>query len=102
MEKIAHEGVVPCADATMPNTAITTGEEKGEGFYCAAKTLVPDLKYDSSTTIKTRLCKEWGCDDWKSGYRRGIKFPPLEELRARFDDRHGRQEWPEVEDWGGA
>ena len=44
VEKIAHEGMVPCADATMPNTAITTGEEKGEGFYCAAKTLVPDLK----------------------------------------------------------
>ena len=46
---------------------------------------------------------DWGCKTWKSGYRRGIEFPALEELRAMFDRRHGPQDWPaEFVDWEGA
>ena len=102
VETIAHDGVVPASDANMPNIAITSGEDHDEGFYCRARALVPDLKFIRSTMIARTLKESWGCHSWKSGYRRGIEFPPLDELRARFDDRHGRQEWPEVEDWGGA
>jgi hypothetical protein len=50
-----------------------------------------------------KLKDAWGCDKFKSGNVRGIKFPPLSELRDRFDKRHGKQDWPAIrdgEDWG--
>jgi hypothetical protein len=104
VEILAHDGILPCADASDPAIAITTGEGKGEGFYPAARTLSPDLKHQSSQIIAVSLHKDWGCSPWKSGYQRGIKFPPLLELRDRFDQRHGKQNWP-VEhgpiEWGG-
>jgi hypothetical protein len=59
-----------------PDIAITTGEEKGEGFYCAARSLVPDLKYESSIVLANKLKAEWGCAAWKSGeFRHGIRTP---------------------------
>ena len=61
---------------------MTSGEEDGNGFYAKARTLAPDLKYDSSIVISAALKRNWGCEPWKSGYERGIKFPPLAELRA--------------------
>ena len=104
VEILAHDGILPCADASDPGITITTGEDKGEGFYSAARKLAPDLKHLSSQIIAVSLRKEWGCTRWKSGYQRGIQFPPLPELRDRFDKRHGKQEWP-VEpgptEWGG-
>jgi len=94
VEILAHDGILPCSDASDPSIAITSGEDKGEGFYPAARKLAPDLKHLSSQIIAVTLHKEWGSDRWKSGYQRGIKFPPLPELRDRFDRRHGKQEWP--------
>jgi hypothetical protein len=100
IEIIAHDGVVPATDSVGPNIAITTGEEKGEGFYAAAKIMVPDLKHLSSIGIAKALRKEWGCKLWKSGYRRGIEFPSLPGLRDLFDKKHGNQEWPDIHQWG--
>lgn len=105
IEILAHNGILPCADASDPSITITTGEDKGEGFYPAARTLSPDLRHQSSQIIAVSLQKDWGCTRWKSGYQRGIQFPPLPELRERFDKRHGKQDWP-VEsgptvEWGG-
>ena len=77
VEIVAQSGIPPAAHATHPNVAITSGEENGNGFYPKAKSLVPDLKYDSSIVISTALKKDWGCEPWKSGYERGVKFPPL-------------------------
>ena len=37
VEMIAYSGTVPAADITHPNVAVTTGEDKGEGFYCGAR-----------------------------------------------------------------
>jgi hypothetical protein len=105
VEIIAHGGILPAVHSIYTDVAVTTGEEKGEGFYPAAKSLVPDLKYDSSIVISNRL-KDWGCDAWKSGYQRGLKFPPLAELREAFDRRHGPQAWPvadgEMVEWSGS
>jgi Mesyanzhinovviridae DNA primase len=103
VEILAHDGILPCADASDPSITITTGEDKGEGFYPAARKLAPDLKHLSSQIIAVSLRKDWGCSRWKSGYQRGIKFPTLTELRERFDKRHGKQEWPVEPDpieWG--
>jgi uncharacterized protein DUF5906 len=103
IEILAHDGILPCADASDASITITTGEEKGEGFYPAARKLAPDLKHVSSQIIAVSLQKDWGCSRWKSGYQRGIKFPTLTELRERFDKRHGKQEWPvePIIEWGG-
>ena len=102
VEIIAHGGTVPSADPTYSNIAITTGEDKGEGFYCGARSLVPELRHDSSIVVAKALKEEWGCKTWKSGYRRGIEYP-LADLRARFDRKHGRQDWPaDVLDWEGS
>jgi hypothetical protein len=81
---------------------VTTGEDERTGFYYSVRILVPDLKYDSSIVIANRL-KEWGCEPWKSGNQRGIRFPALADLRLRFDRKHGPQGWPASEgqepDW---
>jgi hypothetical protein len=102
IEQICHDGILPSAHTIHPNVAVTTGEEEHRGFYYAARTLVPDLRYDSSIVIANRL-KEWGCEPWKSGYQRGIRFPALADLRLRFDCKHGPQDWPTSEggelDW---
>ena len=102
---MAHSGILPAAHAQHPNVAVTSGEENGNGFYPKARSLAPDLKYDSSIVISAALKKEWGCESWKSGYERGIKFPPLTQLRKAFDERHGKQAWPTygdmpARDWG--
>jgi Family of unknown function (DUF5906) len=101
VEMIAHGGVVPNVHTLHANVAVTTGEERGEGFYCSARSLVPDLKHNSSIVIANTLKKEWGCHPWKSGNQRGIQFPTLTELRDLFDKRHGRQDWQDpAADWG--
>ena len=99
VERLAEDGVLPSSDVAYSNVAITTGEEKGEGFYYQARRIVPELKYIGSIVIKKTLKSEWGCEDWKSGYRRGIKFPLLAGLRTKFDQKHGAQDWSEVRDW---
>jgi hypothetical protein len=101
IEQIAHDGRLPSAHTVHVNVAVTTGEEDLKGFYHHARTLVPDLRYDSSIVIASKLKDEWGCGPWKSGYQRGITFPPLAELRARFDAKHGPQDWPGASDGGG-
>jgi len=108
VEVIAHSGILPAAHGQHANVAVTSGEENGDGFYPKARTLAPDLKYDSSMVISAALKRDWGCEPWKSGYERGIKFPPLKQLRAAFDKKHGPQDWPkptrpgQEQDWGAA
>ena len=83
-----------------------SGEEKGQGFYCAARTLVPDLKHSSSIVIGDALKADWGCVPWKDSHKRGLRFLSLAKLRELFDKKHGKQEWPvidgEMSDWSAA
>jgi hypothetical protein len=100
IENIAHGGVLPSAHSIQHNIAITTGEERGEGFYPAARAIAPDLKHVAFQVIADTLSKQWGCKRWHSGSTRGIQFPSLAELRALFDRRHGAQDWPpDIVDW---
>ena len=92
IEIVASQGELPCAHAGHANIAITSGEERGEGFYAASKKLVRDLGYSSAEVI-SRALKDWGCKKWRDAARRGIEFPPLGDLRKMFDERHGAQEW---------
>ena len=103
VEMIAHSGTLPAADIAHPAVAITTGEEKGEGFYHDARQMVPELRHDGSIVVKKTLKDAWKCEDWKSGYRRGLRFPPLATLRTLFDERHGPQDWDNnIKDWEAA
>jgi hypothetical protein len=54
----------------------------------------------SALTVSKRLCKDWGCVTERkreSGgaciRTSGIQWPPLDELRQRFIDKFGPQEW---------
>jgi phage/plasmid primase-like uncharacterized protein len=99
VEIIATEGSVPCSHLLYRDIAVTTGEGAGKGFYAHAKNLVPELRFVSSTIIATTLVEQWGCERWKSGNDRGVRFPPLAKLRAAFDARHGPQSWEAPEVW---
>jgi hypothetical protein len=104
IEIICHDGGLPCSHVSHCDVAVTSGEEKGEGFYHAARTLVSDLKHVSSIVIGNELKAKWQCTSWKAGNQRGIRFPSLAHLRELFDKRHGNQDWPaiagEVIEWG--
>jgi hypothetical protein len=99
IETIAHEGRLPAAHSSYHDIAVTSGEEDGDGFYTKARTLVPDLKYLGSIVLSNKLKDEWGCTTWHSGNLRGLRFLPLDELRKKFDERHGKQDWPEADGW---
>jgi Family of unknown function (DUF5906) len=105
IESMCHEGVLLAAHVTRPNVAVTAGEERDSGFYVAAKKLAPDLRRVPSVVIRRLLKSEWGCQEWRVSSERGLTFPSLTELRARFDSKHGPQDWPDdpmgkVRDWG--
>jgi hypothetical protein len=102
VEHLAHDGILPWAHGANPRIAVTTGEDKGDGFYPAARRFAPDLKHKSAIIIARDLNEQWGCKSWHSGSQRGIEFPPLQKLRDLFDRRHGKQVWPPIEDWGTA
>ena len=99
VEHLARDGQLPCANLTFPNVAVTSGEADNKGFYVAARNLVPDLKHTASTVVGRHLKEDWGCTPWRGHDQRGITFPPLAELRARFNKKHGPQSWPEAADW---
>lgn len=95
VETIAHEGAVPARHWDHASVAITSGStEKDKDFYEWARRAVPDLKHTANATISRALADEWGCRRVKSGSIRGLRFPDLAELRAKFDEKHGPQEWP--------
>jgi len=100
IEIIAHDGRLPSAHETYPNIAVTTGADDLKGFTVTSRVLVPDLKYESPIIIGNKLRDDWGCARWHSNSQRGFKFPPLKELRRRFEERHGQQDWSgEVTEW---
>ena len=98
VEHLAQEGLLIAPHPKYTNVAVTTNEFKGEGFFAEAKKLVPDLKHMSSIVIRKTLKDEWACEDWHSGYQRGIQFPALGELREMFGRKHGDQQWSETGD----
>src|SRR5262249_49853318 len=75
----------PAADSMGPNIAITTGEDKGDGFYHAAKALVPDLKHLGSIGIKKAL-------------RIGLRSDnPAREIKLPRSTSDGHHTWTEDE-----
>jgi hypothetical protein len=99
---LASEGKLPCCRLSDASVAITTGEDKGEGFWAAIKTLVPEIRRmrgSISRTVANILKEDWGCQDARTSNQRAIQFPPLLELRAMFDAKFGPQEWDSTAEW---
>jgi hypothetical protein len=110
VEEWCHEGRLPCADIDHPDVAITSGAEFGRGFDFYVKKQAPtDVQRLGTLKVKNKL-KEWKAEHWResSGLRRaGIQFPPLQDLRRKFEEQFGPQQWraPNVTEWetaGGA
>jgi hypothetical protein len=93
VELLAADGVLPNAHATYPHVVITSGEHTGDGFWPSARKIVPELKHQSPRVIGRTLKETWGCEPWASHGQSGLKFPPLQELRAAFEAKHGKQDW---------
>jgi hypothetical protein len=64
-----------------------------------ARRLVPQLRKMNVTTFGTFL-NEWGIPKQRSKQSRGRKFPPLAEMRQRWESRFGKWAWEEdLKDW---
>ena len=115
VEKVCSEGYVPCAcNGNWPDFSIAADGAFGpheEGFDTFINTH-PDREIRNLGDLKVKniLRKEWSCVTGNNARRRngssspihGILWPPLQDLRAKFAQRHGPQEWlhPEIEEWG--
>lgn len=93
IHSLANDGVLPCRIGQMNDVVSTMNEEQGFGFIAAAKRTTPSLRHTKAHIIKRELIKEWGCKEYDSNGKRGLKFPPLSELRSRFAQKYGEQEW---------
>ena len=93
VELLASDGMLPNAHSAYPDVTITSVDEKGDGFWPSARKLVPELKQQNTRVIGRTLKLDWGCKPWESHGRSGLKFPPLEILRAAFEKKHGIQDW---------
>jgi hypothetical protein len=102
IDHITDDGVLPCALTQFPWIVSTSGELKNPpaGFYAAARRIAPDLKRMHSRTIKRELIENWGCENWRSNGRNGLKFPALSDLRAKFDAKNKMQtNWSMPNEW---
>lgn len=100
VETVAHDGLLPFAHHNTPDVAITSGCEKGRGFWAWARETFPDLRFWKPESMAAELKSNWGCRRWRGHGVRGIRFPPLDVMRAAFDKRHGPQAWDtEVTEW---
>ena len=109
VEKICNDGCVPCAHQQWPGFSVSNGAEEREGFdYFIDNHHDRELRDLGALKVKRDLRKHWNCKSGDDTKRRdgtnmiyGVKWPPLTELRALFEERHGPQEWlhPEVTEW---
>jgi hypothetical protein len=115
IEMACEEGCLPVS-GPEPNVAFTGDRtvdaqedsdgttlhrtERREGLWTYLKKNYHDLGYRNSSQMKA-LLREYGCAAWRSNANRGLRFPPLLELRKRYEAKHGPREWPkDVVEWG--
>jgi hypothetical protein len=109
VEEVCNTGVPPASGQREWKGFTETARAKDSGLaYELSKTTDPELKHMSPLVVANRLCKDWGCKSVRKRYGTnneqrtyGLQWPSLEELRKRFEDRFGPQEWqhPEVTEW---
>ena len=113
VELVCHNGRVPCEHPEWPGYTVTSPSADGERKFddYLAKNTDKALAHLRSITVIKRLAQDWGCTTGGaarkrdgSGRTQGIQWPPLDELRAAFEQRNGPQVWlhPEVTAWTAA
>ena len=97
VEAVCNTARVPNEHPSWLGFTVTSGSEEGHGFEVAlSKSKDPDLARLSTLTVSKRLCRDWGCkaeQRREAGGNSGLQWPPLAELRQRFIDKFGPQEW---------
>jgi hypothetical protein len=109
VEKICSEGCVPYAHHQWAGFSVSNGSEAKSGFdYFIDGHPDRELRDLGALKVKRQLRRCWACRSGDEAKRRdggvmvyGVKWPPLGELRALFEQRHGPQDWlhPEVIEW---
>jgi hypothetical protein len=101
VEKACNEGRVPCQHTQWPGFSDCAGQDRGRGFdYFIDHHSDHELRRLGALAVKRKLKSEWGCLTGKATRRQigrqktfGILWPPLPELRARYEARFGKQKW---------
>ena len=109
VEKVCSEGCVPCAHFLWPGFSVSGGYENRMGLdYFIDNHADRELHHLAALKVKNQLRKDWRCMTGKNTRRRdngievnGVQWPPLQELRDLFVERHGPQDWlyPDVVEW---
>jgi Family of unknown function (DUF5906) len=110
VETACSEGRVPCQTyGAPPYFSNTAGYEDRRGFdHFIDHHPDHDLARMGHLRVKRLLADDWGCVTGKDARRQvenrrvpGIIWPPLKELRAKFEAKHGGpQTWlSDAEDW---
>jgi hypothetical protein len=101
VETACNEGRVPCQHEQWPGFSDCAGQGKQRGFdYFVDHHSDHELRRLGALAVKRKLRSDWGCKTGKASRRtfgrqrtHGILWPPLPELRARFEARFGKQKW---------
>ena len=98
VEQACSEAIVPCPQPGHPQVSDCSGDRGFDWFIEHHND--KELAYMGPLMVKRRLVNEWGCITGKAARKQtagvrqnGIVWPPLQELRARFEEKHGTQEW---------
>lgn len=111
VETVCNERRAPCAFKNHSDFSDTSGYEERRGFdYFIDHHSDRQLASMKALTVKRRLVKDWGCSTGKLARRSingvqktGVLWPPLAELREKFEKKHGRQQWTDDDtDWDDA
>jgi hypothetical protein len=96
------DGCLPFPASGHPDVCLTTGDAEGVGLWAYARKVIPSLRHDTPHSMARVLREKWSCERWKSGPQRGVKFPPLADMRQAFAAKYGKQKWDgdPGEDWG--
>jgi hypothetical protein len=109
VEEACSTGIVPGASHTNPGFSLNGSVAERTGFEGHVDR-DPDLKRLGTLAIKYRLRDDWGCEIGEKARKRehakglplrGILWPTLSELRAKFVALHGQQQWanPDAIEW---
>jgi Family of unknown function (DUF5906) len=109
VETVCNDRRAPCSFDNYPDFSDTSGYENRRGFdYFIDHHADKQLAGMKALTVKRRLVKEWGCITGKATRRSinsvrttGILWPPLAELREKFEKKYGKQQWLDADatDW---
>jgi hypothetical protein len=101
VEAACNDARVPCQHESWPGFTDCSGSSLRRSFdYFIEHHSDHELKRLGPLAVKLKLKREWGCLTGDAtrrqiGGRRtnGILWPSLMEVRAQFEEKHGRQRW---------